>query len=77
MNETEQMDTEVERVRAMLGNAVAAVEAENGDLRFFAAALLTAAVQMHVEIEGVEGMRRALSRLAFRQLPADDVAGRA
>ena len=76
MTNGERMETEMTRVRDFLGQAVADLEADEGDMRFFAAAFLAAAVQLHTEIEGTEGLQRAIARLAARELVRTGKAGR-
>ncbi|MCV2871588.1 hypothetical protein OEZ71_04695 [Defluviimonas sp. WL0050] len=76
MTDAEIMETEMKRVRDFLGQAVADLEADEGDLRFFSAAFLTAAIQLHVDIEGVEGLKRAIARLAAREMVRSGEAGR-
>ena len=68
---------EAARVRAMLAEAVQQIEAEGSNIRAFAAALLTGAVQLHAEIEGTEGLARAITSLGQRELLREGRAGRA
>lgn len=70
------MESEMCRVRDHLSDAIAAVKADEGDIRFFAASLLTAAVQLHVEIEGTAGLERAITKIAQRDLVRAGEAGR-
>ena len=68
---------EADRVRRHLGEMVGEVQAEGGDVRAFAAALLTAAVQLHAEVEGLDGLARAITALARRQMTGVGFAGSA
>ncbi|MCZ4260974.1 hypothetical protein O4G76_09010 [Limimaricola sp. G21655-S1] len=77
MTERQMIVKERDRVSGLLSEAVSGLEAEGGDLRLFAAALLMAAVQLHIEVEGVDGLKRALSRLAAHEMTRCGVAGRA
>lgn len=76
MSAAEMMEIEMGRVRRVLGEAVAELEADGGDLRMFAAALLAAAVQLHTEIEGTEHMQRAIAKLATAEMVRAGEAGR-
>lgn len=62
------MEIEMHRVRQFLGDAVADLEADGGDLRMFAAAFLAAAVQLHTEIEGTEALQRAIAKMATAEM---------
>jgi hypothetical protein len=46
------MIVELERVSDLLAQPVSDMEQDDGNIRFFSAAFLTAAVQLHVEIGG-------------------------
>jgi len=48
MTDKQKMKIEMNRVRDILGDVVADLEADEGDLRFFAAAWLSQAIQLHV-----------------------------
>lgn len=76
MSTAEMMEIEMGRVRQFLGDAVADLEANGGDLRMFAAALLGAAVQLHAAIEGTEPMQRAITKLATAEMVRAGEAGR-
>lgn len=76
MTDAAKMRSEMVRVRDFLGQAVADLEADEGDLRFFAAAFLAAAVQLHTEVEGHEALQRAIARLAAREMVRTGEAGR-
>ena len=69
--------TEAHRVRRHLSEMVGEMAAEGGDVRAFAAALLTAAVQLHAEVEGLDGLARAITALARQQMVGAGVAGSA
>ncbi|WP_386167215.1 hypothetical protein [Sulfitobacter pontiacus] len=70
------MQREMERVREYLAEAVGGIEADGGDIRFFSAAFLTAAVQLSVEIEGTAGLKKAISKIAQWELVRAGEAGR-
>jgi hypothetical protein len=70
------VETEMRRVRDHLSDAIADIESNGGDIRFFSAAILTAAVQLHVEIEGTAGLERAIAKIAQRELVRAGEAGR-
>ena len=74
---TSALRIEADRVRRHLGEMVAEMVAEGGDVRAFSAALLTAAVQLHAEVEGLDGLARAITALARRQMTGAGVAGSA
>ncbi|MAC77569.1 MAG: hypothetical protein CML66_05850 [Rhodobacteraceae bacterium] len=71
------LQIETNRVREALGHLLAEVEADGGDIRCFSAALLTAAVQLHAEVEGPDGLARALASLGRREMVRDGRAGTA
>lgn len=71
------LQIETNRVRDALGHLLAEVEADGGDVRCFAAALLTGAIQFHAEVEGTEGLARAIANLGRRELTREGRAGRA
>lgn len=60
------MEAEAARVRGMMADAVAQLEVEGGDIRCFTAALLIAALELCVEVEGPEAFISAASRMAQR-----------
>lgn len=67
-DDQKRMQREMERVRDCISEAVQEIEADGGDIRFFSAAFLTAAVQLSVEVEGTAGLERAISKIAQREL---------
>ncbi|MCF3595468.1 hypothetical protein LZG00_15860 [Rhodobacteraceae bacterium LMO-12] len=69
------MQAERERVKDLLGEAIQDLVCEGGDIRFFNAAFLVAAIQLHAEVEGPETISRALSKLAVRELTARGEVG--
>ncbi|WP_108484343.1 hypothetical protein [Oceaniglobus ichthyenteri] len=68
ITDEEKMKIERARVSDLLAEAIQSLEAENGDIRFFNAAFLVAAIQLHAEIEGPETIARALSKVGVREL---------
>lgn len=62
------MIAERERVSALLAQAVSDMEQDGGNIRFFSAAFLTAAVQLHVEIEGPENLDTTITKIGVREL---------
>jgi hypothetical protein len=70
------MATEMQRVRTLLQAATEACAAEGGDIRFFNAALMTAAIQLHSEVEGADTVERAITAVAKRHLIRTRKAGR-
>lgn len=76
MTEQDKMRHEMIRVRDLLAEAIQGVDAEGGDIRFFTAAILTGAVQLMAEIEGTDGLHRAIARVAQRELIRTGEAGR-
>ncbi len=75
-DDQKQMKVEMARVRHFLSESVQDVEAEQGDLRFFSAAFLTAAIQLCVEIDGPEGLERALAKIGQQELVRSGRAAR-
>jgi hypothetical protein len=61
------MQTEAERVSTIMADAVDQIENEGGNLRFFSAAMLTAAIELHVELEGLESLDRAITRIGMHE----------
>lgn len=76
MTDQEKMKHVMTRVRDMLADNVAELEAEGGDVRYFAAAFLTAGMQLHVEVEGTDGIERAIAKIGARELVRAGAAGR-
>lgn len=76
MTDKELMQAEVARVQAMLADAISDIDTHGGDIRFFTAAILTAAVQICVEINGIEGLERALAKIGQREMIRAGEAGR-
>ena len=70
MTDRQAMQFEAERVRHMLGDAIAQIEVEGGDVRMFSAALLIAGVEMHGEVFGTDALsfRIFLPEIAREQL---------
>lgn len=71
------VQTETARVRSGLADMIRELEAEGGDIRAFSAAILTAAVQLHAEVEGTDSLARVITKLAQGELLRDGRAGRA
>lgn len=76
MTDMEKMTYEMSRARELMAEAIAALQAENGDIRFFSAAILTAAVQLLVEVEGTAGLERAIAKIAEREMIRSGEAGK-
>ncbi|MGB3316840.1 MAG: hypothetical protein WBB85_20815 [Albidovulum sp.] len=76
MTEQQIMQREIARVRDLLSEAIGEIEADGGNLRFFAASLITAAIQLHAEVEGSAGLERAIAKLAALELVRTGEAGR-
>lgn len=68
MKNEQKMKIEMQRVSDLLALAVADLEAEGGDIRFFNAAFLVAAIQLQAEVEGPDTIMRALSSVGVREL---------
>jgi len=77
MTEEQKIAHEFSRVKAMLAEAIQDLEAENGDIRFFNAALVGAAIQLCAEVEGTEGLHRVIAHVARGELVRTGNAGRA
>jgi hypothetical protein len=56
------------RVRQMVDDALAEIATEGGNVRLFGAALLVLAIQVHAELEGTDGLDRAIAGIAKREL---------
>ena len=67
-SDVEKMKIEKFRVEALLQVAVEGVDECNGDIRFFSAAFLTAAIQLHVEVEGPEALDQAITKIGSYEL---------
>lgn len=76
MTDEEKMLIEMNRVKALLENAVEGVEADGGDVRIFNAAYLVSAIQLHIEIEGAQSLLGALSKIGTRELTVSGGVGR-
>ena len=76
MSDYEKMKSEMDRVRDFLSETIKSVECDDGDIRFFAASLLTAAIQLHVEIEGTASLDRVIAKIAAREMIRSGGAGR-
>ncbi len=68
MTHEEIMLTEKVRVQKLLTAALDEIEAEGGSIRFFAAALLGAAIETYAEVEGPEAVERGITKMALRKL---------
>jgi hypothetical protein len=68
MTDEQEMAIEMQRVRDLLAQGVSAVETEGGNIRYFNAAFLTAAMQLHSEVEGSESIVRTVTRLGVREI---------
>lgn len=64
----QKMATEMRRVRALLDAAVKDCAAQDGDIRFLNAAFMTAAFQLHGEVEGTASLEKAVKTKASREL---------
>ncbi|QIE42324.1 hypothetical protein G5B39_10480 [Rhodobacteraceae bacterium SC52] len=73
-DEHKAMIAERERVSKLLAQAVSEITDTGGDIRFFSAALLTAAVQLHIEIEGPEHIDRAITKIGIHEMQRNGVA---
>ena len=62
------MAVELDRVRAMLAEAVDDIETHGGDIHYFSAAFLRAAIELQVEVEGPESTEQAVTAIALREL---------
>jgi len=76
MKNEQKMKIEKQRVSDLLAQAVTDLEAEGGDIRFFNAAFLIAAIQLQAEVEGPDTIMRALSKVGVRELADTGVVGR-
>lgn len=72
----QRIQIEMNRTRNMLAAAVAEVESCGGDIRLFGASFLIAAIQFHIELEGIENLEKAISGIATRELIRDGVVKR-
>lgn len=68
MTHEEIMLTEKERVQRLITAAIDEIEAGGGSIRFFAAALMGAAIETHIAVEGPEGVERAFTKMAVNKL---------
>lgn len=73
--EQQKMATEMQRIRTLLQAATEACANEGGDIRFLNAALMTAAIQLHTEVEGAGSLERAITSIAKRHLMRTRAAG--
>ncbi|MFP1645689.1 hypothetical protein [Pontitalea aquivivens] len=76
LNDKQRMMIEANAARLAFDAALADLSERGGDLRMFAAAMLAASVRLHVEIEGTEGLHRAVARLASVEIVGSGQAGR-
>ena len=68
--EKQMMAIEMQRVRTLLAEAIAELEADGGDIRYFTAAFMAAAMQLQCEVEGEDSLNVAITRLGVRTLTA-------
>ena len=73
--EEQKMASEMQRVRALLQKATELCAEEGGDIRYLNAALMTGAIQLHAEVEGVATLERALTCAARREMIRAGKAG--
>lgn len=64
---------EMERVERLIEQSVDEMQKDGGNVRFFSAAMLTAAIQLHVELEGVESLDRAITRIAMQEMQRNGI----
>jgi len=76
MTDETKFKAEIDRVQALLADAVAGVEADGGDVRIFNSAYLISAIQLHIEVEGGQSLLGAISKIATRELSAAGEVGR-
>lgn len=76
MTDQEKMAHEFARVKALVDVGLEDLANENGDVRFFNAALLSHAMKIHTEVEGAETLERAITKIASRELVRRGGAGR-
>lgn len=74
-HERKTMATEIDRVQRLIAEAVNEIDQDGGSIRFFNAALMTAAMTLHSEVEGPASVEAALVKTAKRRLVADAKAG--
>lgn len=77
LTDKQRMMIEADAAKVAFDAALQDLTDRGGDVRFFAAAMLAAAVRLHVEIEGTAGLERAISRLSQAEVPGSGAAGRA
>ena len=58
------MEFEIERVSILLSEAIAQIDGEGGSLRYFNAALMSAAMVLHAQVEGPETLDAAMTKNA-------------
>ena len=73
-HEKETMLVEIEHVQRMITTAINEIETEGGSIRFFNAALISAAVALHAQVEGLDSVEAALVKTAKRRLVTDGKA---
>lgn len=76
MTEEQIMLIEKQRLRDLLADAIADIEAEGGSIRFFAAAFLVEALRLHVQIEGPNNLDATITKLGVRHLTQNGDVGR-
>ena len=69
------MAREADRVREMLAEAVANIEGDDGNLRYFSAMFLRAAIELQIETEGPAATARNIAAVGERQLARTGAAG--
>ena len=67
-DEKQMMAVEMQRVRDLLAEAVTEVETDGGNIRYFNAAFMAAAMQLQCEVEGDDSLNNAITRLGVRTL---------
>ena len=68
MTQEEILLIEKERVQHLITAAIDQIETEGGSIRFFAAALMGAAIETHIAVEGPAGVERAFTKMAVNKL---------
>lgn len=71
MTDADKMQIEYTRVRDMVAAAISNIEETDGNVEFFGAGLLRAALEMHVELHGAKSLDKAISGMATRMLLAE------
>lgn len=71
MKQEHEITVEYQRVRDMLSDSIREIEAAGGNVYLFAAGLLRAAFEMHLELHGPGSLDQAVSGIATRLLLAE------